>query len=265
MKINEIITHLVKEGTWVNWDKTRDVVLFGETDKEITNVGVCWILTDKAIDQAIKHNINFVVTHENCFYFESTHQYRLLLESRIRKQERLKQHDITVYRSHDVWDYVAGVGNLDSFKNALQLDFQPRSVNEKYSVAYFDKRPVKELAQRVAKALSVFGQSHAEVLGDPLTMVGSLAIGIGAACNVFDMLKYPNVDCILVSDDGACNWVEHQYCLDNNIALIIVHHSINEILGMNSMAAYLQKAFPKLDISYLDEGFEYHVVNDNDK
>ena len=184
-----------------------------------------------------------------------------MLESRIRKQKRLKQHDITVYRSHDVWDYVANAGNLDSFKMALNLDFEPRSANEKYSVAYFDKQPVKELAQKVAQALTPYGQSHAEILGDPLKMVSSLAVGIGAACNVFDMLKYPNVECLIVSDDGACNWVEHQYCLDNNISMIIVHHSINEILGMNSMVTYLQKAFPDLMISYLDEGFEYHVIH----
>ena len=259
--ISDIIKHFKSIGTWVNWDKTRDVFLFNEKDKQIDKIGVCWVLTDKALDQAIASDIKFVISHENCFYFESTHQYQLLLNSRKAKQERLLENDITVYRSHDVWDYVVEYGNLDSFTKALKLPFKQRSLNEKYNLAYFDKMKVRALAERVVTALSSYGQDYCEVLGDVDREVTSLALGIGAACNVFELLKYPNVECLIVSDDGACNWVEHQYCLDNNITLIIVHHSINEILGMNNMVRYLKQQYPKLHVEYLDEGFHYHLID----
>lgn len=260
---NEVISHLEQLGTWVNWDKTRDVVLFNESDKMIERIGVCWILTDKALDQAIANDIKFIVTHENCFYFESTHQYRLLLESRRRKQKRLEENNITVYRSHDVWDYVAEEGNIDSFKTALGYQFEKRQTNEKYSVAYLSDQSVKDVAKKVAQVLSEHGQDHCDVLGDLDKKINGFALGIGAACNLFDMLKYPNVNCVLVSDDGACNWVDHQYCLDNDIAIIIVHHSCNEVLGMKSMAKYLKRHFSELDVHYLKEGFRYQTITAN--
>ena len=43
MKVIDVINHLKNEGYWVNFDKTRDIVLYGDTDKEITKIGICWV------------------------------------------------------------------------------------------------------------------------------------------------------------------------------------------------------------------------------
>ena len=259
-EINELIAFLRSKGTWVNWDKTRDVVLYGDTNKSVTKVGTCWVLTNHAIDQAIKADIHFVISHENCFYFESTQQYRLLLESRKRKESLLKAHDITVYRSHDVWDYVREFGNIDTFTKLIGLEFTPRKANDKYAFASFAQTPLIQVAKLINNALQGTGQAYCEILGDCSKEVTSLAVGIGAACNIFEMLSIKTVDCLLVSDDGACNWIEHQYCLDNDLSLIIVHHATNEIPGMRSLTTYLKNNFEDLDVISLDEGIKFSII-----
>ncbi|MEA5027090.1 MAG: Nif3-like dinuclear metal center hexameric protein [Erysipelotrichaceae bacterium] len=259
-RIDEIITFFHQQGNWVDWDQTRDVVLIGSTERLIQKIGTCWVLTNQALDQAIEQDIHFVISHENCFYYENTKQYRLLLEARTQKAERLKKHDITVYRSHDVWDYVSGFGNLDTFAGLLKLPFIQRPNGAKYAAAYFPRQTVRQIAVSVRQALQGFGQSHCEILGNPNHYIGSLAIGIGAACNVFEMMKMERIDSVLVSDDGACNWIEYQYCLDHNIPVIIVHHSTNEIPGMRRMTGFLQEHFPDLEIVSLTEGYDFTII-----
>ena len=259
-KVNEIITFLRSKGTWVNWDKTRDVVLYGDTDRSITKIGTCWVLTNHALQQAIAADIHFVISHENCFYFESTQQYRLLLESRNRKQALLKAHDITVYRSHDVWDYVSEFGNIDTFTKLIGLEFNSRQANDKYAFASFTPTSLTQIAKRITGALQGTGQAYCEILGNSDKEVTSLAVGIGAACNIFEMLSIKAVDCLMVSDDGACNWIEYQYCVDNDIPLIIVHHSTNEIPGMRQLTRYLKNNFSDLEVLSLDEGIKFSII-----
>lgn len=73
MKINEIIADLQATGSWVKWNRaTRDRVLFGDVDQTVTGIGVCWVASEKAIQQAIKQNVNLIISHENAFYKAGT-------------------------------------------------------------------------------------------------------------------------------------------------------------------------------------------------
>ena len=53
MKIKEIIDHLESQGTWVNWNKSRDFVYYGDVENEIDKIGVCWVVTNHVLKQAI--------------------------------------------------------------------------------------------------------------------------------------------------------------------------------------------------------------------
>lgn len=55
MKIKDVIECLKDEGTWVRWNRcTRDRVLFGDADQEVKKIGVCWVATNRVIEQALK-------------------------------------------------------------------------------------------------------------------------------------------------------------------------------------------------------------------
>ncbi len=73
MKINEIIADLKATGSWVKWNRaTRDRFLFDDIDQTVTGIGVCWVASEKAIQQAIKQNVNLIISHENAFYKAGT-------------------------------------------------------------------------------------------------------------------------------------------------------------------------------------------------
>lgn len=258
MKAQRIIDHLNQQGSWVNFDKTRDIVLFGDPNQEVTRIGVCWIVTLPAIHQAVESGINFIVTHENCFYEESTSPHQKLVKARQVKRELLAQHGICIVRCHDVWDRMPDYGIPDSWAATMGFDFESRPVTSFYKYARFSSRSVKEVATQIAHGIRPYGQDRVSVLGDPNQLIGSIAVGTGAITDVFNMLKEP-VDCLVVTDDGITNWIGGQYAVDYAIPLIITHHPVAEIPGMHRMVEYLRLHFPELDSQYLDEGYRYHT------
>ena len=259
MKVIDVIKHLESVGTWVNWDKTRDVVLHGSTDKEITKMGVCWVATKQVIEQAQKLGINFIISHENMFYEATTSPTRQLLESANEKRRMLDEGNITVYRCHDVWDMMPSYGVADIWSRDIGLKFEPRVINSYNSFAYVSDMTVQDLAQKIANALVQYEQEGIQVVGDLNKQISRVAIGTGAATNIFSMLKF-NPDVVVVSDDGINNWIAVQWCIDNKLPVIIVNHASCEIGGLQNMVTYFNEVMPTLDVQYLYEGYKIQVV-----
>lgn len=259
MKIKEVIAHLQTQGTWVNWDKTRDVVLYGKTDKEITKMGVCWVATKDVVKQAQALGINFIISHENMFYEQTTSPTRQLLESAEEKKELLDAGDITVYRCHDVWDMMPKYGVADVWSKDIGLDFEPRVINSYNSYANVTNMTLKEVAQKVADAVGKYGQEGIQVFGDLNREVHRVAIGTGAATNIFSMQK-EHPDVCVASDDGVTNWIAVQWCIDNDMPLILVNHAACEIGGLMHMVDYMHEVFPELSVQYLKEDYQVHTI-----
>lgn len=57
MTIRDIIDLLESQGEWVNRSCTRDRILFGEDQTEISKVITCWVATNKVIQYAVEHDI----------------------------------------------------------------------------------------------------------------------------------------------------------------------------------------------------------------
>lgn len=258
MKIQEIISHLEQQGTWVNWNETRDRILFGDAGKEITGIGVCWVATNNVIEQAKQKHINFIISHENPFYHSSTSLKTKVYESILRKQELLKNAGITVYRCHDVWDKFPEYGVADQWAKRLVFNFD-RDPSSFLQYASIPKMSVEKLAYHVAESLSIDGENGVHVLGDLKKKINRIAIGTGAATDIFQMLE-KEIDALIVSDDGITNYYEGQYALDNEIPMIVVNHAGCEICGLKAMETYLQKIFPDQSISYLEDDFKIHYI-----
>jgi len=262
MNIDTIITALNKNADWVDFNYTRDVVMFGDSSQKVTKAGVCWVATIPAIEQAIKKEINFIISHENCFYEEGTMLPKELLEAKKKKMELLKKHNICVYRCHDVWDKIPNVGVSDTWASIIGLPFAPRDIHSYNSFATFESMTVEMIAKKIANALAPFGQSSVTVLGNLNKQVQSCGIGTGAATDVFALVRR-NMECVVLSDDGSSNWIAGQYCIDQDIPLILVHHSVSEIPGVKTMVGYLKTLFTDLTVEYLEEGYKYHSISDH--
>jgi putative NIF3 family GTP cyclohydrolase 1 type 2 len=157
---------------------------------------------------------------------------------------------------------IPDIGVADTWSSIIGLPFVQRDVRSYNSFAYFESMTVEAIAKKIANALAPFGQSSVTVLGDLNQEIKSLGIGTGAATDVFALVR-ENVECVVLSDDGSNNWIAHQYCIDNKIPLIIVHHSVSEIPGVRTMVDYLKLKFTDLSVEYLEEGYQYQTVSND--
>jgi len=97
MKVMDVIQLLEKEGTWIRSDfKTRDHLLHGSEDAQIHTVGVCWVATTQAIQEAARHKADMIITHENPFYQCSTQMHTAAYEAAKSKRRLLDQDGISV-------------------------------------------------------------------------------------------------------------------------------------------------------------------------
>ena len=39
-----------------------------DENQEVTKIGVCWVATNRVIEQALEKGINFIISHENILY-----------------------------------------------------------------------------------------------------------------------------------------------------------------------------------------------------
>lgn len=256
MRIKDITTMLEKEGTWVSRDiVTRDHILFGSDETDVTKIGVCWVATKKVILEAIKQEISFIITHENPFYQCSTRMNTAAIISAEEKKKLLKEYDITVYRCHDVWDLIPEAGVADQWAKRLGFAFEKRRVSSFYQAADITPMTAGALALHTANTLKQDGQLGVYLFGDSDKIVQRIAIGTGAATNIYQMLGF-DPDAVIVSDDGINNYDAAQYAIDQNVPMIVVNHSCCEVAGIKAMAYYLTEKLPEIKTCYLDAGYE---------
>lgn len=255
MKVRQIIDGMNEGATWINFNETRDIILCGNGDRDVEKVGVCWVATNRAIEQAISEGIHFIISHENPFYHMTTGPKRLARLSAERKMARLREGDITLYRCHDLWDMYPEVGVADVWAKRLGYDFS-RVTSSYLQHATIEKTTVRQLAVHVAESLRPDGENGVYIFGDPDKAVTEVGMGTGAATDIFKMLELGPCDVCIVADDGISNFYQAQYALDNDLPLIVVNHSCCEIAGIRSLAQFLRDKFPQLTVSDLEEGYQ---------
>lgn len=258
MLISEIIHHFEEKAYWVNYNCTRDVLLFGDHARDVSRVGVCWVATNQVLKQAAAQHIHFIITHENCFYLEQTALPKALYNERKNKQRFCQEHEITIYRCHDAWDQFPLYGVADTLAASINIKFEPREIHSFYNIAEVDMN-VETVAHHVALALKPYGAGYVEVLGDTKQRVHKIVMGVGAETSAAKMALLDG-DLFICSDDGTKNWVDLQYCVDKEIPMILFHHSVNECPGLQNMANYLNKVFPSCEFVKLAEGFNFSII-----
>lgn len=259
MKICDIIDFLKGEYSWVNPEQTRDILLYGDAKTDVDKAAVCWVATSKVLEEAAKKDIHFIITHENLFYNFSTMPQQLLLSMIRKKQAFLEQHQICVYRCHDLWDQYPIWGVSDQYADILGFPFAKRDTSSFIHRADIHPMMVKEAAQKIADALSDYGENGVTILGNPEKQIARLTIGTGAATSIYDMMKYAP-DAMVVAEDGIRTYCEGQLALDLDIPLILVNHAACEHPGILQLRTFLQKQFPEVSFTYFDDGFRFHYI-----
>ncbi len=257
-KAKAIREHFQGIGTWVDWELTEDLFLFGEPNLYVLGIAVAWIPTMDLINEAARSNLNLFITHEPAFYpgFENTASTQALIA---RKQELLTKNGITLLRCHDTWDRMPGYGIVDSWASFLGFESLPRPAESFYRICLIDNLTVTEIAQRVAKKITPLGQNSVLIFGDAKRRIRRMALGTGAITRLPDMHEL-EADLLLVSDDGMNYWTGGHWSADLEIPLLVVNHAVSELPGMQALASYLQEKYPSTPVKYLPVNYRFSSV-----
>lgn len=260
LKIQEIINCLESQGEWVNRACTRDHILIGDEQRDVQQVYVCWVATLEVIEKAIANDCHFIITHENLFYLNGSSVPTAILEAQRKKMSLLREHHITVYRCHDLWDLYPKLGVRDQWASLLKLSFQPVSSAKSFlRVSQEFDMTVYQLAQHIAECIEPYDEFGVEVIGNLDQKVHRLGTGTGACTDVIEMVKM-GADICLVSDDGINNWIHTQWAMDHHIPLIVINHLTSEAPGIEKLSEYLSHQFPTIQFEYIANDYGIHHI-----
>jgi putative NIF3 family GTP cyclohydrolase 1 type 2 len=251
MRAIDVHDHLRSIGTWVNWDHTCDGFKAGDPQREIHKIGVGWISSMRALQEAHRRGCDMFITHEPTFYAHMDDDQSVFrYENAQRKREFLRETGMVVYRCHDVWDVFPELGIVDSWAEGLGLS-DPISTRKYYAVYKVDPIQAADLADKILEKVKPIGQDVVYLVGDPERVVDRLAVGTGAITNVRLMFEM-DADAILATDDGMSFWRDGIWAEDMGITLLIVNHATAEIWGMQNLARYLSDVFPQIQVEFID-------------
>lgn len=259
MKIKEVIDFIEKDKLWVNWNQTRDRVLIGDVHQSVEGIAVCWVATNKVIDECIEKGINFIITHENPFYLCSTQLPTNLYSAIEEKKNKLTINKITVYRCHDVWDSFPMLGISDVWAKQMGDCINDTKIDKFTHYLRIKSKSVIELATNLSHKMKDDGENGVYIIGNVDRQIETVMVGTGAYSNVYEM-QLLNPDVYIVSEDGINCWSAAQYVCDLDKAMIIVSHCCCEKAGLKEMIDYLQNEFNGVNIEYINDGMNATFV-----
>ncbi len=260
LKAEDIRTHTQKIGKWVNWKKTCDKFLIGNSENEVKGIAVSWMPTLHNLKVALDTKCNLFVTHEPLYIREKDPSKSLKKEDAwVKKKQLLQDSEMIVYRCHDFWDDYPEDGIHGAW--AKWLGFNERPVQQKrfYEIHKVNENTLEELAHRILQRVKLLGQESVHIVGDPDRKVSRIALGTGAITDYQEMYSM-GADVLLVTDDGTRLWESGQWSLDFDVPLIIVNHSTSEEPGMITLARYVQSVFREVPVIHIPVGCIYHSI-----
>jgi hypothetical protein len=93
-------------------------------------------------------------------------------------------------------------------------------------------------------------------VGNPNRRVSKIALGTGAITNYRTMVQM-EADVLVLTDDGTRLWESGQWAEDSDIPIIVVNHATAEEPGMRTLAAFIQKQYPKMKVKAIERGCLY--------
>lgn len=280
MKVKEILGHFKTIGTWVNWDKTVDQILFGDPKMQVNGIAVSWMPTFSNLSKAVDEGCNIFITHEALFAAKIDDTGNIIdcpivkdLHARwiagkrklekddiwIKKMEWLEEKNLTVIRCHDFWDSYPDIGVHGAWAKWLGYTKPPIKVDNYYELHEIQETTLEELCKEILEKIRPLGQDSIQVIGDLDKKISRITLGTGAASNYRDMHAFGG-EAIILTDDGTLLWESGQWAKDTGIPLIIVNHSLSEEPGMRSLAKYLKEIFPDIPVLQIPVGCIFKCI-----
>ena len=270
---------------------TSDRIIMGDGDRDVRKVMVTWMSSTAAVRAAAERGFDLLVTHEATLWGPepdildrsepSVSEVRRpgetvadtvitwapgtpSWETALAKRRYIESTGVVILRLHDVWDRFPDLGIPWSWARFLGLGDRPvRIAGGDRAEHRYDIEPVSfdELARRVAARTARLGEPVVSVVGDGGRRVSRIGVGTGCGTNVSKYLAI-GCDAGIVCDDMweiRC-FLDVGFARERGFPVIRVNHGTAEDPGMASLAGYLGRTFPSLEVEHLPHGNFYRMV-----
>ena len=243
MKAYEIYEQLIRSSIKVWETDTCDGLILGDPNKEVRKIGTCFQLTMALVDEALRQQIDMIITHEPTFSREDPcTKFEGLDEVR---RQRLLESGLTVYRYHDHAhdrepDYIHA-----GFLDALGLKIQKVLPLDSFAVRRYElAQPITagEFSLLVKEKLNLEG---VRLVGDPNTPVKTICLALGwlPVRMVRSFLDMDSEIFVTGEIDEACSdaYIRDASYLGYQKSILLLGHYGAEYAGMRLLAKDLNE------------------------
>jgi putative NIF3 family GTP cyclohydrolase 1 type 2 len=253
MRTIDIVRYIDKLNQWKSNDEGW---WYGEKDKEVRAVMVCWIANLEAVEKAAQLKCDLIVCHESPFfpYWPAFAPHldisrSLTWKANLRKIKILSETGISIYRAHGRLDVSF---NTDEFirqagicGSVEEFDMFGRTVTLPKSIF------LRALAADMKKKL---GLEIIRMVGDPRKKVKKIGIAIGGeplSTNLDFCQRMVDYEVDVVTGGEFDEW-SMQFFNDSEIACIETGHVFSENFGLKKFTSALQKKFKSIKVIFHD-------------
>jgi putative NIF3 family GTP cyclohydrolase 1 type 2 len=261
MKASAVEQLFREAGTRIGWSQTVDGFRFGDPETEVTGIATAWKPYWSDLKRAREMGCNLFVGHESIFREGSMRpgdESPAAEELEQPKLAWLRQSGLVVYRCHDLWDMMPGIGVRDSWARGLGFDGEPLEALGFCRIEDVSGHTFGSLATRIAERVKPLGQQAVLAVGDDEQPVTRLALASGAS--TLTKLIGLGADVLLGYDDYFRQVRDGALLRDIGIPYLIVNHGALEEWGVSNLAGYLRERLPSVPVHHLPQGCIYRVI-----
>ena len=247
-KIIDLIELIAPENLQAEWDNSG--LQIGDIKNEIHGILLCIDITDKAVDFAMKNNLNLILSHHPLFFSEiksidfSTYKGNLI--------KKIIDNDLFIYSAHTNLD-ASEIGVNSELAKRLELEdvkrFSDYFEEEEIGVmGNFSEETLDNLVKKLTKEITK--KNFVKVYGRPKEKIEKVAIIGGSGSFGINFAKSIGADVLITGD------IKHhdgQMAYEKDLILIDIGHFYSELPVLFMVKDYLDENLKGLAIEIFQE------------
>lgn len=215
-------------------------------DIDINNVLICLDVTKVVVEQAIKNNIQLIISRHPFIFGEL--EIEKLNPAKKNMIKQLLQHNISLYSIHTNYDSSPNQAIKDLIEQQLLLKSVHKVGNDKESFHFKLKKPLKseEFKNKMIKIFCVANIIES-INWDNNQSIGEFYLTSGSGGSSMIEQRLENTFFIT----GEMKWNEWIYALDNNVPTLCLGHYMENYF-VSDLTNKLKNAFSELSILEFD-------------
>ncbi len=217
---------------------------FGDTNIDVTGLGVAWWMAMEVIEQAIAKGLNMLLIHEPRLFYDNNGPWHTCLlpdtnPVNLKQNQLLIDHNICVYTAHSNWDLQKSVGMQPTFARALGLT---EEIKRDIAVGIYRIEPMP-FSKLIDMVKSAIGLEHMRVQGELDKIIATVAVGFGNMGFAVDAIIANRADAGIFGELGEFSFMAAR---EAGLPIIETTHLVSESIGFRSVVDVMKERLPDL-------------------